>query len=409
LLEGKKIILAITGSIAAYKTPQLARLLVKAGAEVQIIMTEAAKDFVTPLALATVSKRPVFDAVANGDHWNNHVHLGRWADALLIAPCSAHTLARMAHGICDNMVQAVYLSANCPVIVAPAMDEDMWLHPSTKANVHTITSYGNHIIPVATGELASGIFGAGRMAEPEEIVAYLDNFWSNSSSETIVQNHVAFEPKYKGKKALVTAGPTYEMIDPVRFIGNFSSGKMGTAIAEALANKGFEVYLIAGPGVQVPDQPNIHIEKVMSAQNMFDKCVQHFSSCDIAVMAAAVADFRPAIQANEKIKKGAADSMSIELIKNPDILKHLGSIKNSTQILVGFALETNNERQNALTKLQSKNADFIALNSLNDPGAGFEHDTNKITLIAKDSRSWDLPLQSKKEVARQLVDLVLEN
>lgn len=408
MIKGKKIILAITGSIAAYKTPQLVRLLAKAGVEVQVIMTDAAKDFVAPLALSTVSKRDVLSSVSNGDHWNNHVHLGRWADAMLVAPCSAHTLARMANGICDNMVQAVYLSATCPAIVAPAMDEDMWHHPSTKANVEKIKSYGNSIIPVGDGELASGIFGAGRMAEPEEIVTYLDTFFSANSASTIEQAITTFDEKWKGQKALVTAGPTYEMIDPVRFIGNFSSGKMGIALAESLAAKGIQVHLVAGPGVAKVVNDNIIVHNVMGAQQMFDECVALFPDCKIAVMAAAVADFRPLNKAEEKIKKGKDESLTIELVRNPDILKHLGSIKKDEQILVGFALETNNEFENAVGKLQSKNADYIALNSLKDSGAGFEHDTNKITLIAKDSRKWDFPLQSKKEIARLLIDTVLE-
>lgn len=406
-MQGKKIILAITGSIAAYKTPQLVRLLVKAGAEVQVVLTEAAKDFVSPLALATVSRKEVFSSVSSGSHWNNHVHLGRWADVMLIAPCSAHTLARMAHGICDNMVQAVYLSAACPVITAPAMDEDMWLHPSTKANLATIQSFGNHIIPVADGELASGLFGPGRMAEPEDIVIYLQRFFESNVTGAISQPPSSFDKRVSGKTALVTAGPTYEMIDPVRFIGNFSSGKMGVALARALAKKGMKVHLVAGPGTPDVGNDEVVVHKVMGAEEMYSRCISLFPEASIAIMAAAVADFRPKEKAGEKIKKGSNDTLIIELVKNPDILAALGKEKKGGQVLVGFALETNDELNNARKKLLVKNADFIALNSLKDAGAGFEHDTNKITLLGRNDELWQLPLQSKDDIAWGIVERVL--
>lgn len=400
-LQGKKIILAVTGSIAAYKTPQLVRLLVKAGAEVQVVMTEAAKDFVTPLALSTVSTKEVFYSVSNGAHWNNHVHLGRWADILLVAPCSANTLAKMAHGLCDNMVQAIYLSAACPVVFAPAMDEDMWLHPATRANVAQLQTYGHHLIPVETGSLASGLTGPGRMAEPETITAWLDHFFSTAAPPRLP---VAIPA---GTKALITAGPTYEAIDPVRFIGNFSTGKMGIALAEALAAQGIPVDLVLGPSKESTTHPLITTHKVVSAQDMYDACEQLFPATQIAILSAAVADFRPQEKAAEKIKKGSGETLQLTLVKNPDILAHLGSIKSEQQTVVGFALETNNELDNALKKLKAKNADMIILNSLQEAGAGFGHDTNKVTLLSKDGSRTELPLQSKKGIAKSIVDCIL--
>jgi phosphopantothenoylcysteine decarboxylase/phosphopantothenate--cysteine ligase len=396
-LQGKKIILAITGSIAAYKTPQLVRLLVKAGAEVQVIMTESAKDFVSPLVLATVSKREVFSSVSNGAHWNNHVHLGRWADLLLIAPCSANSLAKMANGLCDNMVMAVYLSAICPVILAPAMDEDMWLHAATKANLAKVQSFGNEIIPVEHGELASGIIGAGRMAEPESIEQHLELF---------------FEKKNKAYptsslKALVTAGPTYELLDPVRFIGNFSTGKMGIALAEALAEKGIEVTLVLGPSKEKVNHPLITTVNVVSAEEMLQACLKIYATTDIAICAAAVADYRPIEKAPEKIKKGNEDNFHLELVKNPDILATLGKMKREDQVLVGFALETNNEMEHALKKLESKKADMMILNSLRKEGAGFGHDTNQVEILQKNKKIISLPLQSKAEIAKSIVDCIL--
>jgi phosphopantothenoylcysteine decarboxylase/phosphopantothenate--cysteine ligase len=400
-LQGKKIILAITGSIAAYKTPQLVRLLVKAGAEVQVILTESAKDFVSPLALSTVSKKEVFSSVSNGAHWNNHVHLGRWADLLLIAPASANSLAKMALGLCDNMVMAVYLSAICPVMVAPAMDEDMWLHPATTKNIDTLRSFGHQIIPVAHGELASGITGAGRMAEPEEIQQHLEDFFTER--EASLHEHQS----HSGLRALVTAGPTYEALDPVRFIGNFSTGKMGIAIAEALAAKGIAVDLILGPSKELVNNPLIKVTKVVSAQEMFDACVPLFPQMNIAVMSAAVADYRPKEKAEEKIKKTGEDTMQLTLVKNLDILAHLGSIKTPDQVLVGFALETTNELEHARMKLERKNADMIVLNSLREEGAGFGHDTNKVNILHRDGQVTALPLQSKTGIAKSIVDCIL--
>jgi phosphopantothenoylcysteine decarboxylase/phosphopantothenate--cysteine ligase len=393
-ISGKKIVLAVTGSIAAYKTPQLVRLLVKAGAEVRVITTPSAEKFVSPLSLQTVSKHPVYSSVSDGAAWNNHVETGRWADVMVIAPCSANTLAKLANGICDTLVNAVYLSAICPVFIAPAMDEDMWLHASTRENIRKIRSFGNHIIPVAHGELASGLIGEGRMTEPEDIVQFLGEFFSKQGKKPL-----------KGTKALVTAGPTYERIDPVRFIGNFSSGKMGVAIAEALADKGAQVTLVLGPSHLQVYHANINVVSVESADEMFDACMTAFAAADMAVLAAAVADYRPEEQAPQKIKK-QGETLDIRLTKNKDILASLGALKKK-QVLVGFALETNNELENAKAKLQAKNADMIVLNSLNDEGAGFGHDTNKITLINRDSEK-SLPLLSKKDAAEAIVENILE-
>lgn len=400
-LAGKKIILAITGSIAAYKTPQLVRLLVKAGAEVQVILTASAGNFVSPLVLSTVSRKEVFASVSDGTHWNNHVHLGRWADVLLVAPASANSLAKMAHGLCDNLVMAVYLSATCPVMIAPAMDEDMWLHPATEANVRTLQSFGHEVIPVAHGALASGITGAGRMAEPEEIQQHLEVFFT-------ARERNKDDLKITGSlKALVTAGPTYEALDPVRFIGNFSTGKMGIAVAEALAAKGISVDLVLGPSKETTGNPLIRVTRVVSAQEMFDASIPLFLNADIAVLSAAVADFRPMEKSGEKIKKTAEDTLQLTLVKNPDILAHLGSIKTADQVLVGFALETTDELVNARKKLKKKNADMIVLNSLKEEGAGFGHDTNKVNILYRDGRVTALPLQSKTGIAKSIVDCIL--
>jgi phosphopantothenoylcysteine decarboxylase/phosphopantothenate--cysteine ligase len=395
-LSGKKIILAVTGSIAAYKTPHLVRLLVKAGAEVKVITTPSAENFVSALSLATVSKHPVHSNVSDGSAWNNHVELGRWADVMLIAPCSANTLAKMANGICDNLVCAVYLSAICPVLVAPAMDEDMWLHASTRNNIQKIRSYGNHIIPVVHGELASGLIGEGRMAEPEDIVTHISEFLTKQANKPL-----------KGVEALVTAGPTYERIDPVRFVGNFSTGKMGIAIAEALAEQGAKVTLVLGPSHLQVYNAGINVVKVESAQEMFDACMKVFPAMQIAVLAAAVADYRPEETAPEKIKK-KGDTLELKLTKNKDILATLGGMKKAGQFLTGFALETNNEIAHATEKLKAKNADMIVLNTLRDEGAGFGHDTNKITIITGDGQQESLPLQSKHDAANAIVNIILD-
>lgn len=389
-LKGKKIIVAITGSIAAYKMPHFVRLLIKAGADVQVLATKAATQFVSPLALATVSGKPMLADVSDGSTWNNHVTLGLWADAMLIAPCSANTLGKLANGLCDNIVNAVYLSARCPVFIAPAMDEDMWIHPSTRANLARVQQYGNHIIPTEYGELASGLIGEGRMAEPENMVNILTDFFS------------ANRP-LKGVKALVTAGPTYERIDPVRFIGNFSTGKMGVAIAEALAEAGAEVQLIAGPSVKHPNANGITTTSVESARQMFDAVMALVATSQVMIMAAAVADYRPDEVALHKIKKNDS-GFSIALIKTDDILASVGKIKAPHQTLIGFALETDNELEHARKKLAAKNADMIVLNSLRDAGAGFGHDTNKVTLILPDAAPVELPLQSKRDTAKAIVD-----
>lgn len=392
-LKGKKIVLAVTGSIAAYKTPQLVRLLVKAGAEVQVLATDAALDFVSALSLSTVSGKSVLSGISDGASWNNHVALGSWADAMVIAPCSANTLAKLAHGLCDNIVTAVYMSARCPVFVAPAMDEDMWKHPSTRANIQTITSYGNHIIPTAFGELASGLIGEGRMAEPEEITG-------------ILARHFSSNLPLKGQKALVTAGPTYERIDPVRFIGNFSSGKMGIAIARALANAGADVSLVLGPTEASVNDSRIQLIRVESAGQMYSACASLITGTDIAVLAAAVADYTPESIAENKIKKIDAD-FSLKLTRTTDILGSLGKIKTAAQTLVGFALETENELENARKKLTAKNADMIVLNSLRDEGAGFGHNTNKVTLLMANGDTAALPLLSKEEVAAKIVEQII--
>ena len=393
-LAGKKIVLAVTGSIAAYKTPQLVRLLVKAGADVKVLMTRAAGDFVTPLALSTVSKHPVLADISTDAAWNNHVELGLWGDALVVAPCSANTLAKLANGICDNLVCAVYLSARCPVFIAPAMDEDMWLHPSTSNNLKKVRGYGNHIIPVAHGELASGLVGEGRMAEPEDIVRHLSESLSESKP-------------LKGVKALVTAGPTYERIDPVRFIGNFSTGKMGVAIADALAEQGAQVTLVLGPSKETASHAKIATINIESAAELYAAASAAFKHADIAVLAAAVADYRPEQVEPEKIKK-SGDGLTINLTKTEDTLLALGKIKRSGQTLIGFALETTNELEHARKKLEAKNADMIVLNSLRDEGAGFGHDTNKITFVVANEEPVQLPLLSKREAAQAIVDQILK-
>lgn len=397
MLGGKKIIIGVTGSIAAYKTAILTRLLVKAGAEVKVIMTASAHDFITPLTLATLSKNPVLTEFSENKNgiWNNHVELGLWADALLIAPASANTIAKMANGLCDNLLLATYLSARCPVFLAPAMDLDMLQHPATKTNIHKLESFGNSIINPAFGELASGLIGNGRMAEPEDIISFLETYFSSNS-------HL------KGKTAMVTAGPTYEAIDPVRFIGNHSSGKMGFAIAEELANQGAAVTLITGPTNQHTNHPGITVTKVTSADDMYKASQTLFPKTDIAVLAAAVADYKPAIIADQKIKK-KDENLTLELTKTTDIAASLGKLKHNGQIIVGFALETEQEQSNALKKLESKNFDLIVLNSLNDNGAGFGYDTNKITIIDRKHKATAFELKDKKKVARDIVNAIIEN
>jgi phosphopantothenoylcysteine decarboxylase / phosphopantothenate---cysteine ligase len=394
MFQGKKILLAVTGSIAAYKSILLVRLLVKAGAEVKVVMTPAAKDFVSPLTLSTLSKNAVVTDLYNNESWSNHVMLGRWADVMVIAPLTCNTLGKMANGLCDNMLLATYLSATCPVVAAPAMDEDMWHHPTTKINLQKLESFGNSIIPVANGELASGLYGDGRMAEPEAIMQYIGE-------------HFFLTKDLAGKKALVTAGPTYEPIDPVRFIGNHSSGKMGLAIAEELARRGAEVHLVLGPsGVKTALQ-GIYVHKVETAEEMFDVCMKEFPTAHLAVMSAAVADYTPVAKAAEKIKK-TSGSLTIELTKTKDILKSLGAVKRPDQLLIGFALETSNEKEYAREKLSSKNADLIVLNSLNDEGAGFGHDTNKITIFDRDGGETAYERKPKQQVARDIVDRMIQ-
>lgn len=393
MFQDKKILLAITGSIAAYKSILLTRLLVKAGADVKIVMTPAARDFVSPLTLSTLSKNPVVIDLASNESWSNHVQLGRWADVMVVAPLSCNTLAKMAHGLCDNMLLATYLSATCPVVVAPAMDEDMWHHPATKANLQMLESFGNKVIQVGKGELASGLYGDGRMAEPEEIMQF-------------VQHQFFQQQDLAGKKALVTAGPTYEPIDPVRFIGNHSSGKMGLAIAEELARRGASVHLVLGPSALQTSTPGIKMHKVQTAEQMYEASMRVFGNTDIAVMSAAVADYTPTVTNPEKIKK-VSGSLTVELTKTRDILKSLGQEKRKGQLLVGFALETNNERANAQEKLAGKNADMIVLNSLNDEGAGFGHDTNKITIFERGGGEFSYERKPKQQVAQDIVDRIV--
>ncbi|MBX2945952.1 MAG: bifunctional phosphopantothenoylcysteine decarboxylase/phosphopantothenate--cysteine ligase CoaBC [Cyclobacteriaceae bacterium] len=396
MLHGKKILLGVTGSIAAYKAAFLVRLLIKSGAEVKVIMTPSAKDFITPLTLSTLSKNPVLWEFIkdNTGQWNNHVELGLWADVMIIAPASANTIAKMANGLCDNLLLAVYLSARCPVFLAPAMDLDMLQHQSTRTNLEKLKQIGNFIIDPAHGELASGLTGTGRMAEPEEIVGSLTEF---------------FEQRLplKGKRALVTAGPTHEALDPVRFIGNHSTGKMGYALAEALAEKGATVQLVSGPTALHTNHGRINVIPVTSAEEMYNACNQLFPQADIAILAAAVADYKPAVKADQKIKK-KDEALSLELIKTHDIAAALGKQKSTGQFMVGFALETENETANALKKLESKNFDMIVLNSLNDTGAGFGHDTNKITVLDRQQQVTSFSLKSKRELALDIVNMIID-
>ncbi len=393
MLKGKKVLVGVTGSIAAYKTAILIRSLIKEGAEVKILMTPAATDFITPLTLSTLSKNEVITGLFAAGTWANHVLLGRWADIMVIAPLSCNTLSKMATGACDNILMAVYLSATCHVLVAPAMDEDMWKHQTVKENLGKITEAGNEVIPVNAGELASGLFGEGRMAEPEQILE-------------IIKERLTPKTALTGKKVLVTAGPTFEAIDPVRFVGNHSTGKMGIEIAKALQCKGANVQLVLGPVSGHFDLHGLDVERVESAQEMFEACIGKFKNADIAIMAAAVADYSPVEKADYKIKKNDAE-WSLNFKRTPDILKSLGAVKNAKQFLVGFALETNNEKENALAKLKNKNADLIVLNSLKDVGAGFGHDTNKVTVFNNKGEEFAFKMKSKKEVAADLVDLII--
>lgn len=392
MLRGKKIILGLTGSIAAYKSAALVRLMIKSGAEVQTIMTPCAKEFITPLTMSTLSTKPVLSEFFNerNGSWNSHVDLGLWADLFVIAPASANTMAKMANGVCDNLLLTTYLSVRCPVMVAPAMDMDMFSHPATRKNIETLQSYGNIIVEPASGELASGLSGKGRMEEPEVII------------QRIVEHFDSLNSQAK-KKILITAGPTYEPIDPVRFIGNHSTGKMGFALAEELAKNNFDVLLITGPVSLVTSSKNITRYDVTSANEMFEKAVEIFPSCDAAILCAAVADYAPKTVSNQKIKRNEK-AMTIELIPNKDIAKTLGEMKTNSQKLVGFALETENETSNAEIKLKKKNLDFIVLNSLNDKGAGFKHDTNKIKIVESNGTITDFDLKTKAEVAKDIVN-----
>lgn len=389
-LKGKKVLLAITGSIAAYKSAILCRLLIKSGADVRVIMTPSATKFISALTMATLSKHDVHTEVVSNESWNNHVELGLWADIMLVAPCTATTLAKMANGIADNMVVACYLSAKCPVWVAPAMDLDMWLHGSTKRNLELLQSYGNHIIPVGHGELASGLVGDGRMAEPEDIVESLGGLFQK-------KNDLA------NRKVIITAGPTQEDLDPVRFISNRSSGKMGIAIAEECADRGAEVVLVLGPTSQRSHHIGVTTEYVRSAQEMYEAMNAHHSTSDVCIFAAAVADYRPASVANKKIKK-KDDDMAIALERTVDIAATLGKLKSSKQVHVGFALETNDEMKHARGKLTRKNFDMVVLNSLRDKGAGFQGDTNKVTILKHNSEPIQYPLKSKRLVAVDIID-----
>lgn len=393
-MQGKKIILGISGSIAAYKSAFLTRLLIKAGAEVQVLMTPSAQTFITPLTLSTLSKRAVYSEVSSETGWNNHVELGLWADAMVLAPVTATTLAKLANGLCDNIVVAAYLSARCPVFFAPAMDLDMWHHPATQHNVERLQSYGNRLIPVGVGELASGLSGEGRMAEPEEIVAYLERFFAQQQD-------------LQGKRILLTAGPTYEPIDPVRFIGNRSSGKMGVALADAAARRGAEVNLIMGPSKLSPQEKAVQVIRVETAQEMHATALRLYPQMHAAILAAAVADYRPKVVAEQKIKK-QGEELQLDLVKNPDIAADLGKMKQAGQLLIGFALETNDEESNAQSKLTKKNFDFIVLNSLRDAGAGFNHDTNKISILFSNNKKRDFELKSKMAVAEDILQAIAD-
>ncbi|HBF22166.1 MAG: bifunctional phosphopantothenoylcysteine decarboxylase/phosphopantothenate--cysteine ligase CoaBC [Owenweeksia sp.] len=392
--RGKKVLLGVTGSIAAYKTTFLTRLLIKAGAEVKVVLSPAARDFVTPLTLATLSKNPVlweyFDSEDDSGTWNNHVELALWADLIIIAPATSNTLGKMVSGTCDNLLLGVYMSAKCPIYFAPAMDLDMYRHPATRENIQKLQSFGHHFIPAGKGELASGLEGEGRMAEPEEIIAF-------------VEEDMNIRSPLKGKKILINAGPTHEAIDPVRFIGNHSSGKMGVALAEQASALGAQVFLVLGPGSARPGDSTIEVHDVVSADEMNEACQEIFTNMDIAILSAAVADYKPAKKADQKIKK-SGDNLEILLVENPDILRGLGERKSDGQVLVGFALETQNAVPNAIQKLHKKNCDLIVLNTPSEKGSGFGYDTNEVILIGRDEKTHTLELKSKSEIAKEILD-----
>lgn len=394
LFKNKKVIVGVSGGIAAYKSTFLVRLLIKAGAEVKVILTPGAEEFVTPLTLSTLSKNPVYSTFADEEKtWFNHVDIGLWADFMIIAPVTANTLAKLVSGHADNFLLTSYLSAKCPVYLAPAMDLDMYQHPSTQANLNLLQQRGNQIIPAESGELASGLAGQGRMAEPENIIRF-------------IENDLRLNLPLHGKKILITAGPTYEAIDPVRFIGNHSSGKMGYQLAQRALNLGANVVLVSGPTNQKLDHNHLDLIQVTSATQMLDACQKHFSEADVFIASAAVSDYRPKNIATQKIKKSDTE-IQIELVKNPDILFEMG-LQKTHQVLIGFALETNNEIENAKKKLQKKNLDFIVLNSLQDQGAGFQKDTNRIQIIDQQNNIDSYPLKSKKEVAKDIFDVLLK-
>ncbi len=395
-LKDKHIVLGITGSIAAYKAASLARLLIKAGAEVQIVITPAGKEFITPVTLSALTGKPVVSEffTANDGTWHSHVDLGQWADLMLIAPATASTLGKMANGVADNMLITTYMSMKAPVMIAPAMDLDMFAHPATTRNLEILRSYGNIIIEPAAGELASHLIGKGRMEEPEKILSVVEDFFNQQ--ETLSK-----------KKILITAGPTYEKIDPVRFIGNYSSGKMGFALAEECARRGAEVVLVAGPVSLKVNHPNIKRIDVESAEEMYNASVKEFPGMDAAILCAAVADFRPSEQYSQKVKRGE-DLLTISLVPNKDIAASLGKMKKANQLLIGFALETNDEETNALKKMAKKNLDYIVLNSLNDAGAGFKYDTNKVAILKKNGERKDFGLKSKYEVASDIIDNTMQ-
>ena len=396
MLKGKKVLLGVTASIAAYKTAELVRLFKKAGASVRVIQTEASLDFIAPLTLATLSENPVLTKMVDPDsgEWSNHVELGLWADMMVVAPLTANTMAKMKSGECDNLLLATYLSAKCPVFFAPAMDLDMYKHPSTKANISTLQEYGNTLIPSGFGELASGLVGEGRMAEPSEIIESITAKLNNDLPLT-------------NKKVLITAGPTHESIDPVRFIANRSSGKMGIALAIEAANKGALVSLVLGPTHLECNHTNIKVYKVITASQMYEQVNAYFSTSDIGIFTAAVADYKPNIVAKNKIKK-SDNNLNISLEKTVDILEEMGNKKSDKQFIVGFALETDNEVENAKDKLKRKNLDMIVLNSLNNKGAGFQHNTNKITIIDKANNISNFELKDKSEVAKDVIDKIIE-